>query len=97
MQKTIAMAAMLAAAGAAQAADNADLAAIRAQIDEMKKSYEQRIATLEKKLAQAESKASAPVAAVPPAASEARQPATSTASGFNPEVSLILQGQYKRM
>lgn len=97
MQKTIAMAAMLAAAGAAQAADNADLAAIRAQIDEMKKSYEQRIATLEKKLAQAESKASVQPAAAPPAASEARQPAIPAASGFNPEVSLILQGQYKSM
>lgn len=91
MQKTVAMAALLALAGTAQAADNADLAAIRAQIDEMKKSYEQRIAALEQKLAQAESRAEqqavipAPVVATP----------ASSASAFNPEVSLILQGQYR--
>ncbi|HLO62262.1 MAG TPA: TonB-dependent receptor, partial [Azonexus sp.] len=94
MQKNIAMVAMLAVASAAQAADNADLAAIRAQIDEMKKSYEQRIAALEQKLAQAESRGSSPAA---PVAVEPAQPAAASASSFNPEVSLILQGQYKNM
>lgn len=103
MQKTFAMAALLAASCGAQAASDADLAAIRAQIDDMKKTYEQRIASLEKKLAEAEVQAKsakpaaearavpATVAATPAAIASAR------ASGFNPEVSLILQGQYKNM
>jgi hypothetical protein len=56
LHKPFALAALLAASCAAQAAGDADLAAIRSQIDEMKKSYEQRIAALEQKLVQAESK-----------------------------------------
>ncbi|MDE2440772.1 MAG: carbohydrate porin [Betaproteobacteria bacterium] len=94
MQKTFVMAAMLAVASTAQAADNADLAAIRAQIDEMKKAYEQRIAALEQKLAQAEARGtSTPAQEV----AEPSQPALAAANSFNPEVSLILQGQYKNM
>ncbi|HYN37976.1 MAG TPA: hypothetical protein VES39_01870, partial [Rhodospirillales bacterium] len=54
---SIAMAALLAVSFAAQAAADADLAAIRGQIDEMKRTYEQRIAALENKLAQAEADA----------------------------------------
>ena len=99
MQKRFAMAAMLAASFGAHAADNSELAAIRAQIDDMKRAYEQRIAALEQKLSQAEAKsavAPAPVVAAP-AAAERRPAAASSASGFNPEVSLILQGQYKNM
>jgi hypothetical protein len=56
MQKRFAMAAMLAASFGAHAADNSELAAIRAQIDDMKRAYEQRIAALEQKLSQAEAK-----------------------------------------
>ncbi len=99
MQKRFAMAAMLAASLGAHAADNTELAAIRAQIDDMKRAYEQRIAALEQKLSQAEARsatAPAPVAATP-VATERLAPAASSASGFNPEVSLILQGQYKNM
>ncbi len=100
MQKKFAMAALLAASCGAQAAD-ADLAAIRSQIDEMKKSYEQRIAALEQKLAQAEAKsAPAAVAAAPSplATGTVASPSSAgAANGFNPEVSLILQGQYKNM
>lgn len=48
MNKPLALAALLAASCGAQAADDADLAAIRSQIDEMKKTYEQRITALEK-------------------------------------------------
>lgn len=94
MHKPFALAALLAASCGAQAANDADLAAIRAQIDEMKKSYEQRIATLEQRLAQAEEK-TAQVAAAP-AVVAAPQPQAS-ASAFNPEVSLILQGKARRM
>jgi hypothetical protein len=106
LHKPFALAALLAASCGVQAAD-ADLAAIRAQLDEMKKTYEQRIAALEQKLAQAEAKPSpaqpqaaapvnAPVAA-PVVANRAAEATSMRASGFNPEVSLILQGQYKNM
>ena len=108
LHKPFAMAALLVASCGAQAASDADLAAIRSQIDEMKKSYEQRIAALEQKLAQAEAagKSNAPVAApVSASASGAAAPSdsgqrttlASSAAAFNPEVSLILQGQYAQM
>ena len=96
MHKSIAVAALLAAAGAAQAAEDADLAAIRAQIDEMKKSYEQRIAALEQKLAQAEGRVTTPPVAQSPAV-PASSPQPVAGGGFNPEVSLVLQGQYRNM
>jgi hypothetical protein len=103
LHKPFAVAALLAASCGAQAASDADLAVIRNQIDEMKKSYEQRIAALEKKLAQAELDAQVKPAAqaeARPAASDKPAPApvvaaaTTSASAFNPEVSLILQGRY---
>ncbi len=88
-KKPVTLAALLAATFGAQAANDSDLAAIRQQIDEMKKSYEQRIAALEEKLAQAT--AAPPPAERPVARSEA------PAGGFNPEIGLTLQGQYKNM
>jgi hypothetical protein len=102
MQKSFAMAALLAASCGTHAASDADLAAIRAQIDDMKKTYEQRIAALEQKLVQAESQAGsqAKLAAKPVAPEVESRPVAAAArgaSGFNPEVSLILQGQYKNM
>ena len=103
LHKPFAMAALLVASCGAQAASDADLAAIRSQINEMKKSYEQRIAALEEKLSQAEVKASraettatqAEVVATE-ASLKARQPQTS-ASAFNPEISLILSGSYTNL
>ena len=84
------------------AAESADLAAIRAQIAEMKQVYEQRIAALEDKLAAAERQATP--AAAPAVATATSEPAarrsergSSAASAFNPEASLILQGQYTQM
>ena len=70
---------------------DADLDALRAELKEMKSSYEARIQSLEKRLQQAEAQAAnAPataVAAVEPA------PQQETASNhFNPDISLILQG-----
>lgn len=101
MHKPFAMAALLAASCGAQAATDSDLAAIRSQIDEMKKTYEQRIASLEQKLAQAESSREPKVKNAPAPVAVAESPApvraASSASSFNPEVSLILQGQYKDM
>jgi hypothetical protein len=90
---------MLAACGAlasipATAAD-ADLQALREEIAQMKQSYEQRIAALEQRLAatarQAESASAS--AGQAQAAVQARPPAAA-ASGFNPEISMILSGAY---
>ena len=97
LQKPFALAVLLAASCGAQAASDADLAAIRSQIDEMKKSYEQRIASLEQRLVQAEEKSSSPAAAAPAAVTASAMPANTSASGFNPEASLILQGAYRDM
>ncbi|PKO33925.1 MAG: hypothetical protein CVU34_09760 [Betaproteobacteria bacterium HGW-Betaproteobacteria-7] len=77
-------------------AGDPDLQALRAEIGQMKAAYEQRIAALEARLQSAEQQQirtqSAAAVEVPPA-SQAAAPA----SGFNPQVSLILQGQYKNM
>jgi hypothetical protein len=102
LKKPFALAALAVASCAVNAANDADLAAIRSQIDEMKKTYEQRIAALEDKLAQAQARPAAdPKAGTKsPAAHAAAGTQTATAgpaSGFNPEVSLILQGKYKSM
>jgi len=97
MHKPLLLATLIASSFSAYGANDADLAAIREQIGEMKKTYEQRIAALEQKLAAAESRkenAPAPLAATETAS--ARR-STAPASGFNPEISLILQGQYKNM
>jgi hypothetical protein len=76
-------------------AGDSDLQALRAEIGQMKAAYEQRIAALEARLQSAEQqqKSARPAAAE---AEPAARPAA-RASGFNPEVSLILQGQYKNM
>ena len=102
LHKPLAVAALLAASCGAQAASDADLAAIRSQIDEMKKSYEQRIAALEQRLAQAEADVKAkpvPPTGARPVMAETSPPAApaTSANAFNPEVSLILQGQYAQM
>jgi hypothetical protein len=91
-QKKIALAVAMAISLGAQGAESSDLAAIRAQIEDMKKNYEQRIAALEQKLAQAEAK----VERVEQRPVQPTQ-AAGTASSFNPEISLILQGQYRNM
>jgi hypothetical protein len=101
LYKPFVVAALLAASCGAQAASDADLAAIRSQIAEMKQSYEQRIAALEQKLSQAEARSAANPPAATTAAADAKPVATasasSSASAFNPEVSLVLQGQYNQM
>ena len=70
-------------------------------IDEMKKSYEQRIAALEQKLAQAEAeskdKAPSPASEKPVASDSGQRTTLAASAAFNPEVSLILQGQYAQM
>jgi hypothetical protein len=77
---------------AASAAD-ADLQALRAEIAQMKQSYEQRIAALEDRLKQAE--AATPQARASDDHSAHRE--GGRADAFNPEIGLILQGQAKSM
>lgn len=87
------------------AAGDADIAEIRQQLQQMKEAYEQRIVSLERKLAKAEGVAAKAEETAREAENTARQAnlrapaasATSPANSFNPEVSLILQGQYRKM
>ncbi len=87
------------------AANDADLDEIRAQIRELKQSYEARIKALEERLKAAEEKAAqapppAPVAAVPTPAPALPQQGGSSSSGlaaFNPAISAILNGQYANL
>lgn len=73
---------------------DAQLIELRAEIDQMKAAYEKRIAALEEKLAKTAAQANAPAT---PGISPTTTPAavSNSASAFNPEVSLILQGAYK--
>lgn len=88
------------------AAGETDLAQIRAQINQMKTAYEQRIGELEARLAVAEKSAAAAETAASRAdvaaanAQSAAQGAglrQSSANAFNPEISLILSGNYTRL
>ncbi len=107
MLKTTVLSTALAAALivplSAAAADDKELAAIRAQIREMKDSYEARLQALEQRLQDAQAAAAqaqnaalaasqpAPAAA-PVAAPVAAAPSASNA--FNPNISLVLGGTY---
>jgi hypothetical protein len=77
----------------ASAAD-ADLQALRAEIAQMKKAYEQRIAALEDRLQQAAQQPAAAPQAPAPAADRLGQ--VGAGSAFNPQISLILDGVYYR-
>lgn len=87
-------AAAMAAALSAHA--DADLDALRAELRDMKASYEARIQALEMRLQAAETKTAD---ATPQAGSAAPQgePAQTASNSFNPEVSLILQGGYAHL
>jgi hypothetical protein len=81
---------------------DADLDALRAELKEMKSSYEARIQSLEKRLQQAGAQpANSPASASSPASAVAATepaPQPETASNrFNPDISLILQGQYANL
>ncbi len=82
-----------------------DLAALRAEMQALRASYEQRMQALEARL-QAAERAAAPTTAAAPAAPPAPAPAAPTAkparehrrnaNRFNPAISLILSGLYTR-
>ena len=76
---------------------NEDLKALRAEIAQMKQSYEQRIDALEKRLAQAESTTTQAKAVADKATALTPRSGDGKASAFNPEIGLVLQGQAKRM
>ncbi|WP_300452382.1 carbohydrate porin [Accumulibacter sp.] len=90
----------------AHAANDADLAEIRAQVKQMKETYEQRIAALENRLAEAEKTAikaektaARTEAGVGQSAAEAAPKATAmtSASAFNPAIYAVLQGVYANL
>ena len=77
----------------------AELTALREQIAQMQSMYESRIAALEEKLAgaarpEATDAAASPTQTDPQPQAPSQARLKSTASSFNPEVSLILQGAY---
>jgi hypothetical protein len=84
----------------ASAADDKELAAIRAQIQEMKQSYEARLQALEQRLQDAQaatalaqnSAAEAQAAPAPVAA-----PVAASSNAFNPDISMILGGTYANL
>jgi len=96
MAKILPVAALMALAGAAplafaDAAD--DVAALRAELQNLKNDYATRVGTLEARIGQLES------APAPMAVTVAQQPSPagdlrSAASAFNPAISLILAGNY---
>ncbi len=110
MSRSIRLAGAFALAGLlpceAFAATDADLAEIRAQIQQLKESYEARIRALEERLKAAETKAAtappaepaaasaAAVATAPPPTPPPPAPASVSASAFNPAISAVLQGVY---
>jgi hypothetical protein len=102
-----ALVAALAVPFSASAADDKELAAIRAQIREMKDSYEARLQALEQRLqdaqaaaAQAQNAALAAAQPAPAAPAPMAAPAPAAPSGsnaFNPNISLVLGGTYANL
>ena len=108
MLKTTVLSAALAAALcnplSAAAADDKELAAIRAQILDMKQSYEARLQALEQRLqdaqaaaAQAQNAALASQAAPAPPPAPVAAPAPAASNAFNPNISLVLGGTYANL
>jgi hypothetical protein len=85
------LAAALASASPAHA--DTDLDALRAELQEMKSAYEARIQALEARLQQTETRSADAATEVETTA----QAATSASHGFNPDISLILQGRYAQL
>jgi len=78
----------------AQADD--DAAALRAELQSLKSDYDARVASLESRIAQLEATAAATASAAEalPAEPAPAAPATTSASAFNPAISLIFAGNY---
>ncbi|HYT97515.1 MAG TPA: hypothetical protein VEO36_09355, partial [Casimicrobiaceae bacterium] len=89
------LASSLALPSIAAAATDAELADIRAQIKEMKETYEARIRALEERLKAAETTAPSVPAPGPVAAQASSGPSASTLAAFNPGIAVVLQGNYQ--
>lgn len=86
-------------ASPAHAVTDAEWSALKDEIQKMKAGYEARIGELESRVKAAESKAAAAedkAVKVETQAAQTEQP-QARVSGFNPDVSLILQGKYAHM
>ena len=90
----------------AAAADDPDLAAIRAQIGDMKASYEARLLALEQRLQDAQAAGALARTAAPaipaavaqePAPTLVAAPSPSASNAFNPNISLVLGGTYANL
>ncbi len=105
MLKTTVLSAALAAALfnplSAVAADDKELAAIRAQIQEMKTSYEARLQALEQRLHDAQAATAqaqnAALASQAPTPAPVAVPAPAASNAFNPNISLVLGGTYANL
>ena len=76
------------------AASDNEIEAVKAEIQAMRQSYENRIAELESKLVKIESQKPATQQAAPPAPAPARQlTRTIRDNSFNPSLGLILNGK----
>ena len=93
------LAAVLALLPLTAAASDADILELRAQLKQLKETYESRIAALENRLSQAESAASkaAANAAAAPAGATRAAPGPSGEGAFNPMLSLTIGGSYTRL
>jgi len=92
--------ALIAIPAAASAADDAELRALRDEVARLRETYEQRIGALEQRLVQAESKAAAAESIATKAETAAATPPPTAPAGtnaFNPNISLILSGQYSNL
>lgn len=85
---------------AAQAGEAEDLAALKAEIADLRSDYEARIEALEKRLQAAEAKSDEPttIAAAPPTPTPAPAPAAPRApigqNAYNPAISVVLNGTF---
>lgn len=83
------------------AADDAELDRIREEIRSIKESYEQRLRALEERLKQAESRQrEAPPPTVTATPADTPTPASASSGsqrGFNPAISLVLDGKYRHL
>jgi hypothetical protein len=105
MSKKLLLAASMAATlytSSAFAAEDLDLQALRSEIQAMKQAYESKINMLERKVETLEAQQSQTVATIntiEPAAGEELPPTTArrriSDNSFNPEIGVILQGQYQ--
>lgn len=91
---------------AADAASEDELAQIRAEIRQLKETYEARIRALEERLKQAEARpappstvpaADTPAPTVAAAPAPAVSPRRSGIAAFNPAISVVLQGRYANL